>query len=59
MNYEYITAILEISRLEFSSGAMAPRRHNSEYKIRNNFLHDQFKSVRESYPSRPDPSKEK
>lgn len=58
MNTEYIAAILTISRLEFNSGAMAPRNNNSEGKVRNNAQNEQFKPVRANYSSPPEPLKE-
>ena len=58
MNTEYIAAILTITRLEFNSGSMAPKKDNSAGKFHNNAQNEQFKSVKADYPLRPDPLEE-
>lgn len=54
---EYITAILAITRLEFNSGAMAPRKDIPEYNFRNNAQNEQFKPANVSSPLRQARSK--
>lgn len=54
---EYIAAILAITRLEFNSGAMTPKKDIPQGDFRNNAQNEQFKPVNVSSPLRQARSK--